>query len=153
MTFLRSFLLKFLKLPPEAVIIIRLIVPASSPFKHCIIAECSLSTGINLTPYFLTNLLMISPPITNVSLLAKAIFLFFLIASIVGSNPALPTRALITKSSLFSPYVAAFIKPDFPYPYSILGNISFNLSTYSSLPIDTNKGLNSFIISIIFFML
>ena len=87
---------------------------------HCQIAECSLSIGYKDTLYSLSNSLIISPAITNVSLLARAISLCALIAQTVGFNPALPTSAFINSSSFPLLTFAIYSRPLSPNTFSKL---------------------------------
>ena len=76
-------------------------------------AQCSESTGTMFTPYFLASVITISPAITRVSLLARAISIPFLIAVSVGFNPILPEHA--TKIMSFSLSEQICSKPSEPY--------------------------------------
>ena len=80
-----------LKGPPDAVKRILSILLFSSPFRHWKMALCSESTGSILEPYFFAASMTSLPAVTNVSLFAKAISVEFLIASIVGTRPIIPT--------------------------------------------------------------
>ena len=73
--------------PPEQVRRIFSISFASSPTKLWKIALCSLSTGKIGTWYCWANWRINSPATTSVSLFAKHIFFFALIAWIVGARP------------------------------------------------------------------
>ena len=74
--------------PPEAVSNIFSTGLSPAPVKHWKMAECSESTGRIGTRYSSAKPMINSPATTRVSLLAKAIALPFLIASIVGRKPA-----------------------------------------------------------------
>lgn len=71
-------------------------------WRHWKIAECSESAGMTLTPYFFNRGTIAGPPEMRVSLLAKAMVFFFLMASTVGSKPAQPTMPVTTTSAFFS---------------------------------------------------
>ena len=79
---------------------------------HWWIAQCSLSTGIILTPCFFASFITISPAITRVSLFASAIFMPFFIAVSVGRNPILPEHA--TNIMSFSLSEQIFSRPCSP---------------------------------------
>mmetsp|Transcript_28994 Transcript_28994/g.47873 ORF Transcript_28994/g.47873 Transcript_28994/m.47873 type:complete len:235 (+) Transcript_28994:417-1121(+) len=63
-------------------------------------ALCSESAGNMLTPYFSTSGRITGPPLIRVSLLARAMSLPSLIASIVGLRPAAPTMPVTTVSAV-----------------------------------------------------
>mmetsp|Transcript_690 Transcript_690/g.1482 ORF Transcript_690/g.1482 Transcript_690/m.1482 type:complete len:309 (+) Transcript_690:752-1678(+) len=87
------------KAPPEAVRITRRKPPSGTPWRHWKIALCSLSAGRRLIPCSLTSGLITGPPLMSVSLFARAISFFNLIASIVGFSPAAPTIPVTTVSA------------------------------------------------------
>ena len=83
-----------------------------------------------------------SPATTRVSLFAKAIFFLALMASIVGSNPAKPTKAETTIST--DGIVTTSHNAEEPaYTFtSVSANASRSCSYLSSLAITTASGLN-----------
>ena len=104
--------------PPDAVRIIFSISLWCSPFRHWNIAACSLSTGKKATPIFSTNGIIICPAVTKVSLFAKAISFFALIASITGRIPIMPTTAATTLFPAVN--VAQAINPSIPVTTFVL---------------------------------
>ena len=76
-------------------------------------ALCSESTGSILEPYFFAASMTSLPAVTNVSLFAKAISVEFLIASIVGTRPIIPTTAVTSVSIDFED--AILISPSRPW--------------------------------------
>ncbi len=94
-----SSLEKSRKAPPEAVRITRRKPPWGTPCRHWKMALCSLSAGSMLMPYSLTRGLMTGPPLMRVSLFARAMSFFNLMASMVGSSPAAPTIPVTTVSA------------------------------------------------------
>mmetsp|Transcript_46879 Transcript_46879/g.135082 ORF Transcript_46879/g.135082 Transcript_46879/m.135082 type:complete len:217 (-) Transcript_46879:324-974(-) len=95
-----SSLVKSRKAPPDAVRITLRRPPSGTPWRHWKMALCSLSAGSMLMPCSLTRGLITGPPLIKVSLFAKAISFFNLIASIVGFRPAAPTIPVTTVSAL-----------------------------------------------------
>ena len=85
--------------PPEAVRRILWTALGSFPCKDWKIALCSLSTGRIDTFFSFASGMMICPAVTRVSLLASAISLPALIASIVGRIPIIPTIAVTSISA------------------------------------------------------
>ena len=139
-----SSLLKSRNAPPLAVNMTRRNPPGGTPCKHWNIAECSESAGSMLIPCFSTNGLMTGPPLINVSLLAKAISLPSLIASIVGNRPAAPTIPVTTVSA--DDTVAASTIPSGPcticgmFVQPISFNIFFNWEAASGVLNDATFG-------------
>ncbi len=74
-----------------------------SPARDWNMAECSESTGTIGALCSIESSIILSPATTNVSLLAKAIFLEFFMALTVGNNPAKPTMAVTTVSTSEEP--------------------------------------------------
>ena len=87
-----------LNAPPDAVII-SLDTVARSPLIHCQIALGSLSRGMRSTPSEFASEVTISPAITMVSLLARAICLRAEIAARVGAMATCPVVAVTTTST------------------------------------------------------
>mmetsp|Transcript_20478 Transcript_20478/g.50900 ORF Transcript_20478/g.50900 Transcript_20478/m.50900 type:complete len:314 (+) Transcript_20478:768-1709(+) len=87
------------KAPPEAVRMTRRKPPSGTPCRHWKMALCSLSAGSMLMPCSLTRGLMTGPPLMSVSLFARAMSFFNLIASMVGWSPAAPTIPVTTVSA------------------------------------------------------
>ena len=79
--------------------ILSILLPGS---MHWNMAECSESTGRMGTWCSLARRVMRSPATTSVSLLAKAMAFFALMAAMVGSSPAKPTMEASTMSTLSS---------------------------------------------------
>ena len=130
--------------PPDAVSIIFSKSLSSSPFKHWKIAECSESTGKIFESLFLTRSRIFLPAITNVSLLANAISILFLIALIVGIRPDFPTTAVTTVSN--SQYFEKSLREFSPWKISIF-EFFINLLSFSTLEeshIITTFGWNLF---------
>ena len=91
--------------PPEAVsrIFVRLLALSLS-CKHWKMAECSLSTGSSLTPCFATACVTRCPPVTRLSLLARARSWPLSMAARLAPRPAMPTTLFSTTSG---PSIAA----------------------------------------------
>ena len=85
----------------------------------------------------------ICPPVTRVSLFARAIFFFAFIASMVGSKPEMPTTAVTTVFALS--IVAASLSPSLPETtlISVSASLIFKSLAFSSLVTHTSLGLNS----------
>ncbi len=135
-----------LKGPPEAVNIILCIALFSFAIRHWKIALCSLSTGRIGELYFFDKSIMYFPPVTNVSLLARAIIFPFLIAAIVGFKPIIPETA-VTIISLLS-NSATEIKPSILETISVFiweGSMFFSFNALFSSITQHNSGLNSII--------
>ena len=98
--------------PPDAVRTTRSTRSGSCPARHWCTAQCSLSTGRISTPWRFAAAMTISPAMTRISLLASAMVLPASIARSVGTSPALPGRALMTRST--SGWVTASINPSTP---------------------------------------
>mmetsp|Transcript_10531 Transcript_10531/g.22199 ORF Transcript_10531/g.22199 Transcript_10531/m.22199 type:complete len:305 (+) Transcript_10531:293-1207(+) len=107
-----SSLVKSRKAPPEAVKMTRRRPPSGTPWRHWKMALCSLSAGRRLMPCSLTRGLMTGPPLMSVSLLARAMSFFNLMASMVGWSPAAPTIPVTTVSA--ESIVAAARMPSSP---------------------------------------
>mmetsp|Transcript_32753 Transcript_32753/g.64896 ORF Transcript_32753/g.64896 Transcript_32753/m.64896 type:complete len:326 (-) Transcript_32753:120-1097(-) len=107
-----SSFVRSLKAPPLAVRMTLLSPPSGTPCRHWKIALCSLSAGSMLTPCFSTSGSITGPPLISVSLLASAMSLPSLIASMVGSRPAAPTIPVTTVSAPAA--VAAATVPSSP---------------------------------------
>ena len=75
-------------------------------------ALCSESTGSNLAFDLFSSLINISPEETKHSLLANATVVPFYMAATVGSNPAEPTIAAISKSTSLSPASIIAFSPE-----------------------------------------
>mmetsp|Transcript_34297 Transcript_34297/g.52674 ORF Transcript_34297/g.52674 Transcript_34297/m.52674 type:complete len:222 (-) Transcript_34297:249-914(-) len=137
--------LKSRKAPPDAVRMTRRSPPGGTPCKHWKMAECSLSAGSMLTPYSATMGLITGPPLIRVSLLAKAISLRNLMASMVGLSPAAPTIPVTTVSAVSM--VAACRIPSSPWQISGIWSkfaafsMSFNSSAASGVANDAIFGL------------
>ena len=84
--------------PPEAVSTSRSTVPGGSAPISWKSAECSESTGMILAPVASASAVTSSPPITRLSLLARARSMPSVSATIVGPSPAAPTTAFSTRS-------------------------------------------------------
>ena len=94
-----------------------------------------------LTPCFFASLITISPAVTRVSLLARAIFLPFLIAKRVGTSPAIPTTDVTTVSISFNAETSH--KPSSP-PATRTGvsdKATFNNAAFFSSATATTFGL------------
>ena len=130
--------------PPDAVKSILFTSRLSlQPWSDWNIALCSLSTGSIATPFSFAKSITIWPPVTSVSLFARAIFFFAFIASIVGSSPEIPTTAVTTVSSPSA--VAVSIRPSFPCTtfISVSASLIFKSLAFSSSVRHTVFGLNS----------
>ncbi len=126
--------------PPDAVSISLFISSCLCPWRHWKIALCSLSTGRILIPLSSASFITISPAITRVSLLARAISLPALIADIVGIRPTAPTSAETTIST--SGKVATLISPSTPLRISNPGLFFFISATTLLSDRETTFGLN-----------
>src|SRR6476469_4299910 len=85
--------------PPEAVRTRRSTVPGGSLPISWNRAECSESTGSRRAPEASASAVVSSPPITRLSLLARATSIPSLRATIVGPRPLAPTIPLRTRSA------------------------------------------------------
>ena len=85
--------------PPDAVRMRRRTSSRRWPSSDWKIALCSLSTGKMRTPRFLASSCINGPAITIGSLLASATFFPARMAARVGTRPAPPTMAEITRSA------------------------------------------------------
>ena len=85
--------------PPEAVsrILVRDLALSAS-CRHWKMAECSLSTGSSLTPCCSTAWVTRCPPVTRLSLLARARSWPLSMAAREAPNPAMPTTLFSTTS-------------------------------------------------------
>ena len=85
--------------PPDAVsrILVRL-GALSLSCRHWKMAECSLSTGSSFTPCFATACVTRWPPVTRLSLLARARSCPLSIAHRLAPRPAMPTTLFSTTS-------------------------------------------------------
>ena len=84
--------------PPEQVSSIFSMESSDSPTMDWKMAECSLSMGRMGTLFSPASWQMSCPATTSVSLLASSIFLWALMAWMVGESPAKPTIAAMTLS-------------------------------------------------------
>mmetsp|Transcript_33644 Transcript_33644/g.43190 ORF Transcript_33644/g.43190 Transcript_33644/m.43190 type:complete len:230 (-) Transcript_33644:252-941(-) len=100
------------KAPPEAVRMIRRRAPGGKPWRDWKMALCSESAGIMVDPYSSSRGRMMGPPAIRVSLLARAISLPPLMASMVGRRPAHPTIPVTTVSASSTAATAQI--PSFP---------------------------------------
>ena len=113
----------------------------SSPLINCDIAECSLSTGINLTPFAFDIFFIIGPAATILSLFARARFAPVSRAFKPGRKPAEPTIADITHSACL---LATSNRPFIPAQTSILCPLSMSFRSLNllSLAVATTSALN-----------
>ena len=111
------------------------------PCKHWKIAECSLSTGRSFTPFSFTASHTSLPPVTSVSLFAKAISFLAFAAASVGFKPTIPTTEFTTRSAFSS--VAASISPSIPLKTRVFVSfiLSLNSLAFSSLKTTASSGL------------
>ena len=111
------------------------------PCRHWKIAECSLSTGRSFTPFFFTASHTSLPPVTSVSLFAKAISFLAFAAASVGFKPTIPTTEFTTRSAFSS--VAASISPSIPLKTRVFVSfiLSLNSLAFSSLKTTASSGL------------
>ena len=100
-TYLSFSLGSSLKDPPEAVIITLSISSKEECLKSLCKATCSESIGNSLPLDFFNTSLIISPPITRDSLLAKQRSISNFKVSTEDKKPASPTKALTTLSKAF----------------------------------------------------
>ena len=99
--------------PPEQVSSSRRTSPRSrQPCKHWKMALCSESTGTISAPVSRAADITSSPAHTSVSLLARAMRFFSMMAASVGASPTLPITAVTTVSASGS--VAAAVRPSGP---------------------------------------
>mmetsp|Transcript_72584 Transcript_72584/g.146089 ORF Transcript_72584/g.146089 Transcript_72584/m.146089 type:complete len:260 (+) Transcript_72584:814-1593(+) len=136
------------KAPPDAVRITLRMPPGGTPWRAWKMALCSLSAGVMVTPYFSSKGKITGPPAMRVSLLAKAMRLPFLMASMVGSKPAHPTIPVTT--TLASSSVATMFTPSAPPHTSTpvtpsARSLSFSSGTFAGSAHETTRtvSLNS----------
>ena len=129
--------------PPEQVRMIFFTSRRLLPMRHWKMAECSESTGMISTPSCFASRITSSPAQTRVSLLARPMRLWALMAASVGFRPSIPTTAVMTQSTFSR--VAASISPSSPQLTRIARSeiFSFRALAASSVAITASSGRNS----------